>query len=45
MPNEILSNADYKNWISNICAEFKKSQIKAAVRVNSEMIEFYLALD
>ena len=32
---------EYKNWISDISKMFKASQIKAAVKVNSELLRFY----
>lgn len=34
-------NNDYKEWISNITVNFKRSQIKAATMVNSEMLKLY----
>lgn len=32
---------EYTEWISKLSIRFRKSQIKAAVKVNSEMIHFY----
>lgn len=32
---------EYKNWIKSLKTRFKQSQIKAAVKVNSEILEFY----
>lgn len=43
MENEIIKK-EYISWFSKICNEFKKSQIKAVVKVNSEMIVFYFYL-
>lgn len=40
MKKSILNN-EYASWLSTVCTEFKKAQIKAAVKVNSEMIDFY----
>ncbi len=40
MKKSILNN-EYASWLSIVCTEFKKAQIKAAVKVNSEMIDFY----
>lgn len=34
----------YKNWIAALSARFKQSQIKAAVRVNNELLSFYWQL-
>ena len=34
----------YKNWISDIGMRFKRSQIKAASKVNEEMLLFYWEL-
>ena len=42
--NEIKNNQEYSSWVKRICKEFKSSQIKAAVKVNSEMISFYFYL-
>ncbi len=32
---------EYKNWITDVSKLFKASQIRAAVKVNSEMLQFY----
>lgn len=34
-------DTDYKEWISDVGKRYKMSQIKAAVKVNSEMLFFY----
>lgn len=39
----ILDN-DYRNWIKELKSRYKQSQIKAAIRVNSELIRFYWEL-
>ena len=39
----ILDN-DYQNWIKELKSRYKQSQIKAAIRVNSELIRFYWEL-
>ena len=39
----ILDN-DYRNWIKELKSRYRKSQIKAAIRVNSELIRFYCEL-
>ena len=35
---------EYKNWITEVSKRFKQSQIKAAMKVNSEMIKFFWTL-
>ena len=35
---------DYRDWVSELKGRFRQSQIKAAVRVNSEMLRFYWSL-
>ena len=32
---------EYYDWISELSSRYRQSQIKAAVRVNSEMLRFY----
>jgi len=39
-----LSKGEYKGWIRNLKVKFQQSQIKAAVRVNSTLLEFYWEL-
>lgn len=42
MENELIKlDTDYREWISDVGKRYKKSQIKAAVKVNSEMLFFY----
>lgn len=41
--NDILSQ-DYKIWIRDLKSRFRKAQIKAAVIVNSSLLEFYWEL-
>ena len=40
----IKRNSEYKEWIRNLSERFRKSQLKAAVKVNSEMLKFYWSL-
>lgn len=40
----VIRDSDYKVWISELKKRFKSSQIKAAVKVNSELIRFYWSL-
>lgn len=37
-------NDAYKDWIKDVGNRFKQSQIKAAVKVNEEMLQFYFLL-
>ena len=42
MENELIKlDTDYREWISDVGKRYKNSQIKAAVKVNSEMLFFY----
>ena len=44
MENLSEMDLEYKKWISDISSRFKQSQIKAAVKVNDEMLRFYWQL-
>ena len=44
MSKLIKINNDYASWIKNLSLRFHQSQIKAAVKVNSEMLKFYFSL-
>ena len=45
MSNEVIFlDKKYKNWIADIGMRFKRSQIKAATKVNEEMLLFYWEL-
>lgn len=37
----MLPDKDYVSWVSEVKERFRRSQMKAAVRVNSAMLEFY----
>ena len=37
----ITIDDQYRKWISDVKARFKQSQIKASIRVNTSMLEFY----
>lgn len=39
-----MITVNYKEWIKDISKRYKRSQIKAAMHVNSEMIKFYFEL-
>ena len=40
----IGDGTSYKDWITEITDEFRKSQIRAAVKINDEMLRFYWKL-
>lgn len=42
--NMMVANDQYNVWISEISRRFRSSQIKATVKVNSEMLHFYWQL-
>jgi len=44
MSQLIKTDADYKAWIESVSRRFRRSQIKAAVKVNREMLLFYWSL-
>ena len=44
MTTLIKIDGDYANWIKDLSLRFRQSQIKAAIRVNSEMLRFYFSL-
>lgn len=35
---------DYASWIEELSQRYKHNQIKAAIHVNSEMLQFYWSL-
>ena len=44
MSKLIKIDTDYAGWIKDLSLRFRQSQIKAAVKVNSELIQFYWEL-
>ena len=44
MSNLLHTDKEYRRWISEISEQYKRSQIKAATKVNSEMLKFYWSL-
>ena len=40
----IKTNETYRDWIREVSSRFRRSQIKAAVKVNDEMLRFYWSL-
>lgn len=39
-----ILDKEYKNWIKTLSSRYRKSQIKAAIKVNDEMLHFYYDL-
>lgn len=37
----MIADKDYIEWLSDVKSRFRQSQIKAAIRVNTTMLEFY----
>lgn len=44
MSNLIKIDNEYKNWITEISNRFRQTQVKAAVKTNSDMLRFYWSL-
>ncbi len=44
MSSLIKTDDRYRNWIKDVSKRFRQSQLKAAVKVNSEMLRFYWEL-
>ena len=44
MSQLVKTDKDYASWIEELSLRYRESQIKAATRVNSEMLQFYWAL-
>lgn len=44
MSNLINIDNEYKNWITEISNRFRQTQLKAAVKTNSDMLRFYWSL-
>ena len=44
MSKLIKIDDNYKNWIKDVSKRFKQSQIKAAIKVNADMLRFYWSL-
>ena len=42
---EVIINPEYSEWIKSISLNFKQCQIKAASKVNEEMLLFYWNLE
>ena len=39
-----ILDKDYLQWVKGLCMRYRQSQIKAAVKVNTEMLKFYWSL-
>lgn len=44
MTNLITSNNDYANWVASLKQRYRSAQIKASVKVNTEVLRFYWEL-
>lgn len=44
MSKSIIVDSEYREWIKDVSQRFKRSQIKAAIKVNDEMLRFYWSL-
>ena len=44
MDKLVEMDEQYREWISEVSSRFRQSQIKAAVKVNDEMLRFYWQL-
>lgn len=44
MSKLISVDNEYKEWLQDVSHRFKRSQIKAAIKVNDEMLRFYWSL-
>ena len=44
MKNITIIDESYKQWLKDLAARYRNSQIKAAIKVNSELLHFYWSL-
>ena len=40
----MTADKEYVEWLSDVKARFRQSQIKASVRVNTSLLEFYWSI-
>ena len=40
----MLADKEYVEWLADVKARFRQSQIKASIRVNTDMLEFYWSI-
>ena len=36
-----IQDPEYKKWVQSLCTRYRRSQLKAAVKVNEEMLRYY----
>ena len=44
MENNIVIDSDFKRWVQDLKVQIRQAQIKAAVKVNSELLHLYWSL-
>ena len=44
MSDLIKLDKEYKDWLMEVSNRFRRSQIKASIKVNSELLKFYWLL-
>ncbi len=44
MANITIIDPEYRQWVKTLATRYRRSQIKAAVKVNTEQLFFYLSL-
>ena len=44
MSKLLTGDLSYRDWIQEVSKRFKQSQLKAAIKVNDEMLRFYWSL-
>ena len=44
MDKELIITSEFKKWVLTISDKYRKAQIKAAIKVNNEMLSFYFVL-
>ena len=44
MATELSTSADYQQWMGDLKTRFRHVQIKAAVAVNTQLLQFYWEL-
>lgn len=42
--DSVLTESDYVKWLTDVKSRYRQSQAKAAVKVNTEMLEFYWSI-
>ena len=42
--DRVVTDENYINWLHEVKLRFRSSQVKAAVRVNTAMLEFYWSM-